>query len=406
MKLSRREFLGTAAAAAAMTSACAQPREAEQDANTAKYKAAIIAEGRGNGYGHHHHLAFANRPDVAVVALADPYDDVREERAAEAQAGRVYSDYREMLEKERPDLVSIAPRHTDKRVEHMLACAEFGCHGYIEKPFCADLAEAERIVAAMDAKGLKWVIAHNFTATPIVRHAKRLLFEEGLIGEVMEMRGRGKEDRRAGGEDMIVLGTHVFDLMGYFTGPPEWCTADFTVQGSPATPEDVHEATEPIGPIVGDRMQATYRYPGGFYGYFGSMRNEHGDGGRWGLDIYGSQGIATVRMTVIPTIQYTNDRSWAPGIRGSAWHTLPDAPETVFAEPQIDRHTLLIDELIAAVEEDRQPEWSIQQSGRGTVAMIQAAWESCVQGGPVSMPLEALDHPLKRWNANAGTPAG
>jgi len=144
-------------------------------------------------------------------------------------------------------------------------------------------------------------------------------------------------------------------------------------------------------------MQAPYRYPGGYYGYFGSMRNEHGDGGRWGLDIYGSRGIATLRMTLIPTIQYTEDRAWAPGIRDSSWHPLPDAPETVFADPQIDRNAVLVDELIAAIEEDREPEQSIRQSGRDTVATIQAAWESCVEAGPVTLPLEELDHPLKRW---------
>ncbi len=402
MVFSRRRFLGSATAAA-LTAACAQPKEARRAPNAAKYKAAIIAEGRGNGYGHHHHMVFSKRPDVAVVALADPYDDVREARAAEAQAARVYDDYREMLEKERPDLVSIAPRHTDKRVEHMLACAKFGCHGYVEKPLCADLAEADRMIAAMDEGGLRWVIAHNFTATPIVRHAKRLIFEDGLIGEVLEMRGRGKEDRRAGGEDLIVLGTHIFDLMTYFVGGPSWCSADFTVKGRPATPDDVQEASEPIGPIIGDRMQATYRYPGGFYGYFGSMRNQHGDGGRWGLDIYGSQGIATLRMTIIPTIRYTENRAWAPGIRDSTWHPLPDAPEVVFADPQIDRNALLVDELIAAIEEDREPEQSIRQSGRNTVSMIQAAWESCVQAAPVPLPLKKLDHPLERWHFAAPT---
>ncbi len=395
MGLSRRAFLGTAAAA--MTSACAHPGESDPAGDRPRYKAAIIAEGRGNGYGHHHHLVFAKRPDVTVVALADPYEEGRAERAREAQAARVYSDYREMLEEERPDLVSVAPRHTDKRLEHLLACAEYGCHGYVEKPLCADLAEAERIIAAFDERDLKWVIAHNFTATPIVRHAKRSLFEEGRIGEVLEMRGRGKEDRRAGGEDLIVLGTHIFDLMTYFLGPASWCSADFTTDGRPATPDDVHEATEPIGPVVGDRMQATFRYPGGCYGYFGSMRNQHGDGGRWGLDIYGSQGIATLRMDVIPVIRYTENRAWAPGIRESSWHPLPDAPETVFADPQIDRNALLIDELIAAIQEDREPEQSVRQSGWETVSMIQAAWESHVRGAPVTLPLQQLDHPLKRW---------
>ena len=57
------------------------------------------------------------------------------------------------------------------------------------------------MVSAIEAKNLKWAIAFNFRALPIIQHAKRLIAEQGIIGEVLELRGRGKEAARAGGED-------------------------------------------------------------------------------------------------------------------------------------------------------------------------------------------------------------
>jgi len=75
------------------------------------------------------------------------------------------------------------------------------------------------------------------------------LVREGLVGDVMEIRSRGKEDHRSGGEDMVVLGAHTFDLMRCFAGDARWCQATALANGKPATREDIHEATEPLGPI-------------------------------------------------------------------------------------------------------------------------------------------------------------
>ena len=75
-------------------------------------------------------------------------------------------------------------------------------------------------------------------------------------------------------------------------------------------------------------------------------------------------------MTVIPTIRYTQDRVWAPGIRGSSRDPLPGAPETDFAHPHIDRNALLVDELIAAIEEDREPCRCIRGQARNRTQLL------------------------------------
>ena len=239
MHLNRRQFIaGSSMMAAAATSAHGLEKK--------KYKACIIGDSKMGGYGHCIQYAFALRDDVATVALADPDESGRTRHAKEVGVERTYADYREMLEKERPDLVAVAPRWTVNHKDYMLACAEAGAHGFIEKPFCDDLSNGDEMVAAIEAKNLKWAIAFNFRGMPLVQHAKRLV-EQGLIGTVLEARGRGKEDRRAGGEDLIVLGAHVLDLMRFFMGgSPIWCTADITDKGRASTAANVRQATEPL----------------------------------------------------------------------------------------------------------------------------------------------------------------
>jgi len=65
--------------------------------------------------------------------------------------------------------------------------------------------------------------------------------------------------------------------------------------------------------------------------------------------------------------------------------------------PETDRTAGVVDDLMAASEEDREPEFGLR-SGRDAYAMIQAVYEAYVQGGRVAMPLENRDHPLKRWS--------
>ncbi len=392
MHLNRREFI---AASSAMTAAAIAGSGSGK-----KYKACIIGDSKLGGYGHCIQYAFALRDDVATVALADPDEGGRAQHAKEVGVERTYADYREMLEKERPDLVAVGPRCTVNHRDYVLACAEVGAHGFIEKPFCDDLASGDEMVAAIEAKNLKWAIAFNFRGMALVQHAKKLVCEQGLIGTVLEARARGKEDHRAGGEDLIVLGTHVLDLMRFFMGgSPAWCTANVTVDGRAATPADVRAATEPLGPIVGERVHAMYGFQGGTAGYFDSMKNPDGNGGRFGIDIYGSRGIVSIRIPrgdEAVSVHWFDDSAWAPGGNAVNWKPLPDAPAVEVKDPLRERNKVITDDLISAIEENRRPAFSVHD-GLASWELIQAVFGSCVQGGRVAIPLEDRSHPLKRW---------
>ena len=390
MSISRRGFLGAAALAAGGTVFARATPET-------KVRICIIGDTKLGGYGHDLHLAWALREDVEIVGLSDPDEDGRAKHAAECHAQRTYADYREMLDKERPDLVTVCPRCPIHHREYVLAAADCGAHGFIEKPLATDLAEADEMMAAVDAKKLKWAIGFNWHRVPEVLHAMRQV-RDGLVGDVMELRARGKEDLRSGGEDTVVLGGHLFDLMRRLAGDPRWCQATALANGHPATREDIREGTEPLGPIIGDTIQAVFGFDNGVTGSYSSVKNSGEKGNRWGIDVYGTAGVLSIRLEgtpAVPLIRVLRGPTWMPDAeKGTGWEPLPDAPVTTYTHPSADRYAPIANDLLAAIREDRAPAASLQD-GRASLEMVSAVFASHIGGKRVTLPLEDRKHPLR-----------
>src|SRR5574340_122867 len=180
--MNRRSFLYSAAAAALPQG---------------KYRAAIIGHtGHGN-YGHDWDRSFRGFQNIEVVAIADPDDAGRAKAKARSGAARDYRDYREMLQHEKPNVVAICPRWLDERVAMVTAAAAAGAHILLEKPFAATLEDADVLVDTAERARIKVQVGHTARPHPITLQVNRMV-QEGAIGRLMEMRARGKEDRRAG----------------------------------------------------------------------------------------------------------------------------------------------------------------------------------------------------------------
>jgi predicted dehydrogenase len=94
---------------------------------------------------------------------------------------RHYTDYREMLEREKPDFVDIItppPTH----LEMCEAAADLGIHVMCQKPLAPTLKEAEQIVKYTDKAGIRFMVHENWRFQPWHREIKKLL-EAGTIGE-------------------------------------------------------------------------------------------------------------------------------------------------------------------------------------------------------------------------------
>ena len=126
-------------------------------------------------------------PGAEVVGLSDE----QPERMAEAARNfnvppkRVFTDYRECLERTRPDVVILCPA-TARHAEWTEKVAPFGVHIIMEKPFAATLAEADRMIRAMERTGKTLAINWPLRWYPSHATAKRLV-DDGLIGEVIEV---------------------------------------------------------------------------------------------------------------------------------------------------------------------------------------------------------------------------
>src|SRR5690554_1332691 len=91
-----------------------------------KYKAAIIGHTGGGDYGHSYDTIFSNLAQVSVEAVADVSEEGAKQAAQRSGAARIYTDYQNMLEKEKPDLVSIAMRQPELHKDIALAAIEVG----------------------------------------------------------------------------------------------------------------------------------------------------------------------------------------------------------------------------------------------------------------------------------------
>ncbi len=349
------------------------------------YRACVIGNtGRGN-YGHGLDVCFQGFPNITVVGLADPNEKGREAAAKRAKPERVYADWREMLAKEKPNLVSIGPRWVEQRVEMFTACAEIGAHVYAEKPMALSLADADAILAACDKAGVKTAFAHQNRPLPSTLQAKKAV-DGGLIGDLLEMRARGKEDQRAGGEDMAVLGTHCMYLMRLFGGDAQWVAARVQQDGKDVTKADARAATEPLGLVAGNSIHATFAFAKGLQGHFASQAQPKDVGHRFGVTIFGTKGAISFGPGNLGKVLYTSDRLW----HGS-WGPLPDNPSG--GESAALGNRLLLEDLLRCVENGGEPMASGRES-RATLEMIHGVYASHLAGARVSLPLKERTHPL------------
>jgi predicted dehydrogenase len=362
-----------------------------------KYRVGIIgATGRGD-YGHAVDVAFRKVEAAEIVAVADANEAGRSEAQKRNGAKAAYASYRDMFAKEKLDVAAVCPRWIDQHHDMLIAAAEAGCHVYMEKPFCRTLKECDAVVNALDMRHLKLGIAHVSQYSPVLETVKKVI-ADGTIGDLLEVRGRGKEDARGGGEDLWVLGSHVFGLMRSIAGGSATsCYATVMQEGKPVTKAQVREGPEGIGPLAGDHVQATYAFPKGVAGYFASRKGMAGRPTRFAIQVFGSQGVIELESGYGVKAALLRDSSWSPGRSGVKWETITSAGIGK-PEPRTDGnyeggHVAAITDLIDAIEKGRETKCSARDC-TAIIEMIAAVFESHRVSRPVELPLKTRVNPL------------
>ncbi len=383
---SRRTFIARTTTAAAAIASCGFA--AGDSPASGDLKAAVIGHtGRGD-YGHGLENIFANRKGVAVIAVADPEEAGRKRVAAKIGAPQSYADYREMLKRERPQLVSVAMRHADLHHDIILECLRAGAHVYSEKPFVTAPNEADELLAVAEKSRLKTAVAHTMHMMPIMLRLRQAV-REGLIGDLVQMRAHGKQDSRAGGEDMMVLGSHLFDLMRMFAGDPVSCSARVLQNSREITRDDRRLVKDNVGYVAGNEVFAQFAFASGVQATFTSTSKLRETLGHWGIELLGSKGAARINCDISPNVFIRRSAEWTAKGKSDAWEPFDAA--LVQTPPE---HNLgPVGDWLEAIAKNREPECS-GRNGAWAVEMVCAVYASALKKAQVSFPLTPRTHPL------------
>jgi predicted dehydrogenase len=197
-----------------------------------RYRVAIIGLGRISStideevVGNHavmlpmsHMGCFREVPQVDVVAGADPYQEQRDDFTRRWGVTEVYADYREMLERERPDIVSVATS-AKPRPAIVMDCARAGVRAILaEKPMAFSLAETDAMIDT--CREHKVVLAVGCTRRwDAYWNAAKAMIDDGTIGKVVQITAYG----HAG---ISHNGSHLLDLVRYLAaGDVSWVVGE------------------------------------------------------------------------------------------------------------------------------------------------------------------------------------
>lgn len=144
-----------------------------------RIKVAIVGAG---GWGYQHARAFSEREDTRLVAVCGRTAQRTKKRADQFHVP-YYTDLKEMLRKEKPDLVSVClpAQHT---FEATAAIIEEGVPLFVEKPLAYKLEEAEGLIRMAEEKNLFFAIDFEQRYSVPCLKAKQAI-EEGRLGKLV-----------------------------------------------------------------------------------------------------------------------------------------------------------------------------------------------------------------------------
>ena len=185
-------------------------------------RVAVVGAG---GWGEQHARIFAGRADTTLCAVAGRTPE-RTAARARAYGARPYTDLAAMVERERPDLVTVSLPN-EGHFAPTLELIRLGVPLLVEKPLVFDLAEADQLLAEAARRDLFFAINFNHRyATPVAMAANAV--RAGDLGELVFATWR------FGGEpgtnshphaNLIETQCHGLDMLEHLCGPIDSVTA-------------------------------------------------------------------------------------------------------------------------------------------------------------------------------------
>jgi len=182
---------------------------------------------------------FQSHPRTRVVAVSSGRADRAAQTAKAYTIPAFYIDFEEMLDREKPDVVSIVTP-TYLHFPMTMAALSRGIHVLCEKPFAMDADEGRKMKAAADHTAAVTMVDFEFRYVPGRAYLTDLV-RQGYVGEVrmvdfvahLGQRSEATDrpfdwwsEECKGGGLVGAFGSHVMDSLRWFLGNPKRLVAD------------------------------------------------------------------------------------------------------------------------------------------------------------------------------------
>lgn len=348
---------------------------------SSKYRAAVVGLGRmgstiddergpwSQSPVPHAHTPCYLAAGVEVVASADPHEGQRKAYHERWGIASLYADYREMLARERPDILSLCTS-AKPRARILLEAVEIGAPRglkaiWAEKPISISLEEADRMIEACREAGIVLAIGCSRAWHPGYNRIREVI-DAGEIGRVLQVIALGQAT-------LSHNGSHLLTTANYLAGARvAWVFGHMASDERAAGDEDLEG-------------NGYLQYEHGVQGF---VRATPCGGANWECEVIGTEGrIRTINdaqqielwKVAVPTL---------PGRRREpARHTFP---LPWFGEASNVR---TVRDLITCIETGKQPNCS-GEDGRHALEIAVALRESHRRGG-VRVDLPLADRSLR-----------
>lgn len=330
------------------------------------------------------HIEAAKNNHLDFVAMVDINPDAMEEKSKKFNLQNVhrYTDYKEMLEKEKPELVSICTE-SGKHAAIALDCIDAGCNLIIEKPIALSLADADEIIRRGKEKGVKVCANHQNRFNKSIQQIRDAL-DRGRFGRMFygtahirwcrdweyysraDWRGTWEQD----GGALMNQCIHNIDLL-------RWMMGDEIDEVVGMTDRLNHEYIE-----AEDLGIALVKFKNGSYGIIEGTTDIYPKNLEETLYLFGEKGTVKAGGASVNKIE-----EWR-------FADCLDDPEEVKREfgenpPNVYGfgHTPLYADVIDAIEHNREP-YVNAEAGKRALELVLAIYKSAATGEIVKLPMK------------------
>lgn len=332
------------------------------------------------------HLEAAINNNLDIVGICDinpdKMDELLEKVGKSVDSYNKYTDYRTMLEKEKPELVAIATE-SGEHAKIALDCLDLGANLIIEKPIALSLEDADKIIAKSKEKGLVVCANHQNRFNKSIQKIRESL-DKGDFGKILygtahirwnrgqdyytqaPWRGTWAQD----GGALMNQCIHNIDLL-------RWMMGDEIEEVCAYTDNLTHDYIE-----AEDLGIALVKFKNGSYGIIEGTTDIYPKNLEETLYLFGQKGTVKAggkSVNILEEWIFENQEESSDEIK----QKYSETPKNIYGFG----HTPLYKNVIEAIENNEKPLVDAE-AGKRALELVLAIYKSAGEGRPVKLPLD------------------